>query len=137
MAALSVWLAAATAGCAGHPLVRRTSRHAAYGAYLRGLMLERSSKLPDALSAYHEALEQDRQSPLLHVHLGSTYLKLGQMDRAMQSFERALAIDPNQPDALRWVAMLHASGGQLDKAVADYERLLGVSPNDQFIISTL
>ena len=126
-----------TAGCATPTSVWRDRPRAAYGAYLHGLMLERSAKLPDALDAYQLALEHDHRSPLLHVRLGATYVKLGQMDRALQAFERALAIEPNHPDALRWIAMLHASQGDLNPAVAAYERLLVLDPTSQFVMSTL
>ena len=127
-----------TAGCAGmRPAGTIRQDRAAYGAYLRGLMLERSARLPEAIDAYRLALEHDTQSPLLHVRLGGAYVKSGQVDRALQSFSRALSLEPDQPDALRWVAMLHASQGQLDRAVVAYERLLRVEPNDQFVMSTL
>jgi tetratricopeptide (TPR) repeat protein len=125
-------------GCAGtQQMTRRSSSRGAYGAYLRGLMLERSSQFPDALDAYQKALERDHWSPLLHVRVGATYVKLGQMAKALGAFEQALALDPNHPDALRWVAMLHASQGRLEDAVAAYERLLRVEPTDEFVLSTL
>ncbi len=125
-------------GCAANrSFVGRDPSRASYGAYLRGLMLERSSRLPDALRAYQSALEHDHHSPLLHVRLGSTYVKLGQMDRALLEFEKALLVDPNHPEALRWIAMLHAAQGELDQAVVAYERLMRVESDDQFVISTL
>src|SRR3989338_2663836 len=132
-------LAAAGLGGAGCATSRAARWHgeAAYGAYLRGLMLERTARFPEALDAYRLALDQDRRSPLLHVRLGATYLKLGQTARALQAFNRALALAPDQPDALRWVAMLHASQGELEEAVAAYERILAAEPNDQFVLSTL
>ena len=130
--------AALLASCATSRTVgRQPSSHAAYGTYLRGLMLERASKLPEALNAYRFALEHDPHSALLHVHLGATYVKLGQTDRALQAFAQALDLDPNQPDALRWMAMLATSQGQIEKAIAAYERLLTLEPTDQFVMSTL
>jgi tetratricopeptide (TPR) repeat protein len=126
-----------TAGCAGGPLRRRGSSEAAYGAYLRGLMLERQARLPDALHAYHLALEHDADSAYLQVRIGVAHVKLGETERARRAFERALALDPQQPDALRWLAMLHTADGRLDAAIEVYERLLAVEPNDEFILSTL
>ncbi len=130
-AALTVILA----GCAG-PGGRGTQR-AAYSAYIRGLMLERTVKLPAALDAYQMALEYDEKSPQLHARLGATYVKLGQPEKALEEFHAALALDPNHVDALRWVAMLYTSQGRLDEAVAIYERLLEVQPDERFVISTL
>jgi len=125
-------------GCA-HPPSREgpESTRAALSLYLRGLMLERSTNLLDALDAYRQALEHDYRSPALHVRIGATHVKLGQPDAALKSFERALAIDPSQPDALRWVAMLHTSQGRIDNAIEAYERLLEQDPTNRFVLSTL
>ena len=126
-------------GCAGSRYVE--SRHpavgAAYGPYLRGLMLERSAQLPDALDAYREALEHDFQSPLLHVRIGATQLKIGRPDQALRSFQRALSMDPSNRDSLRWLAMLHTSQGRLPDAVKAYEQLAQQNPTDTFVLSTL
>jgi tetratricopeptide (TPR) repeat protein len=125
-------------GCVTTSTTQRTGPGtAAYGPYLRGLMLERTAQLPEALQAYHEALDNDHASPLLHVRIGATQLKLGQPEQALKSFNRALAIDPGHRDALRWVAMLYTSQGQLDDAVHAYERLVKDNPDDHFVLSTL
>lgn len=124
-------------GCAGPRSTARSTHQAAYSAYLRGLMLERTAQLPDALDAYQLALEYNQDVPQLHVRLGATYVKLGQPDRAIEEFEKALQLDPDHVDALRWVAMLHTSHGELDEAVAVYERLLNAQPDDRFVMSTL
>jgi tetratricopeptide (TPR) repeat protein len=134
---LGVFVVALAAGCASPHVFKRKTTQSAYGAYLRGLMLERSSQFPGALDAYQLALRHDQRSPLLRVRVGAAYVKMGRMDRALQSFEQALAMDPDQPDALRWLAMINASQGKLDPAVAAYERLLAIEPKDQFVISTL
>lgn len=130
-------LAALISGCAGHRWGRSSSQRAAYSAYLRGLMLERSSQFPDALDAYRQALERDHGSALLNVRVGATHMKLGQAASAVRAFDRALAADPDHPDALRWMAMLHASQGQIGRAIADYQRLLQAEPRDELTVSTL
>lgn len=124
-------------GCAGPRSATRSTHRAAYSAYIRGLMLERTARLPAALDAYQMALEYDHQSPQLHVRLGATYVKLGQPDRALEEFELALDLNENHVDALRWVAMLYTSQGKLDEAVEVYTQLLTVQPEDRFILSTL
>ena len=53
--------------------VRHDASRIAYGAYLRGLMLERSAHYPEAVDEYRLALERDRSAAILNVHLGSTY----------------------------------------------------------------
>ena len=138
----AVWLAVAAggllAGCAGPMSVaRHAPSKAAYSAYIRGLMLERTARLPAALDAYQLALEYDQESPQLHTRLGATYVKLGQTEQALEEFQAALELDPSHVDAMRWVAMLYTSQGKLDKAVAVYRRLLEVESGDRFVMSTL
>ena len=128
---------AALAGCAETSRFRRHPHQDAFGAYLRGLMHERSAEFHEALDAYQFALEHDRQSAHLHVRLGATYVKLGQPDRALRSFAKALALNPRHADALRWTAMLYTSQGKFDEATATYERLRAVEPADRFVLSTL
>src|SRR3990167_7578850 len=97
-------------GCASAPMRSpQGERRPSYGLYMRGLMLERSTQLADALDAYQQALEHDQDSPFLHVRVGATQVKLGKTQQALKSFQRALSLEPSQPDALRWMAMLHTS----------------------------
>jgi Flp pilus assembly protein TadD len=44
------------------------------------------------------------------IELGRLYEKLGRPDRAVALYERALDIDPNQPDVVRQVSKLRAEG---------------------------
>ncbi len=125
-------------GCAGWPLRSHPgSQRAALSLYLRGLMLERSSSLPDALDAYEQAAAHDASSPFLHVRIGATQVRLGKPDQALKSFQRALAADPENHEAWRWIAMLHTSQGNLDAAIRAYQRLAEQQPSDQFLLSTL
>lgn len=135
---LGAFCAALSAGCATaqHSPAHRTDT-VAYGAYLRGLMSERSGQLAEALAAYQEALRHDRRSPLLHVRIGAVQVKQGDMAQAQQAFSKALAVAPNHPEALRWMAMLQAAQGHLAQATETYERLVMVEPADGFILSTL
>lgn len=52
----------------------------------------------DAIRHYEEALRQGARSDLVHQKLGTLFLKLGDLERACQAFERVLA---EQSDSLR------------------------------------
>lgn len=126
------------AGCAGGPLrVSSMRQRAASTWYLRGLMLERSSQLPEALDAYREALAQNPSSPYLHVRIGAAHLKLGRTEPAMKSFQRALSLDGANTEALRWMAIVYSTQGRLDEATDAYEQLVRQEPTDRFMLSTL
>ena len=127
-------------GCAHQSIQGETAsqtRSAALSWYLRGLMLEKSVKLSEALLAYQQALEYDPRSSMLHVRLGATHVKLGQLHQALDRFQQALALEPNQPDALRWMAMLYTSQGNIDGAIQAYTQLVDQQPMDRASVSTL
>lgn len=130
---------AALSGCAHQPLRagQIPKQASSYTLYMRGLMLERSARLSDALDAYQQALEHDYNSPFLHVRVGATQVKLGQPEQALKSFQRALAVEPSHQDALRWMAMLYTSQGRIEEAIHVYERLIEQEPTDRFVLSTL
>lgn len=52
-----------------------------------------------ALKYYNEALEKDGSSTELYYNIGNTYYRLGNLGRAVLSYERALKIDPSNDDA--------------------------------------
>jgi len=135
-----VALVSTLTGCAHMPVrstVSEDSKRTALSLYMRGLMLERSSHLSDALSVYQEALEHNNDSSALAVRIGATHVKLGHPEQALRNFQRALALEPDDPDALRWIAMLQTSQGRIVEAVAAYRRLLEQQPADRFVLSTL
>jgi tetratricopeptide (TPR) repeat protein len=66
--------------------------------------------------------------------LGALYEETGDSAKAIETFKRALAIDPRQVDLrLRMVRLLQANG-DLDRAITEYEGLIRAAPNNpQFV----
>jgi tetratricopeptide (TPR) repeat protein len=66
--------------------------------------------------------------------LGALYEETGDSGKAIETFKRALAINPRQIDLrLRMVRLLQANG-DLDEAIAEYEGLIRAAPNNpQFV----
>lgn len=66
--------------------------------YLRGNRLYQEDDFSGALEAYTAVLEGGYESGDLHFNLGNAYFKTGDLGRSILSFERALRLDPRDPD---------------------------------------
>jgi tetratricopeptide (TPR) repeat protein len=89
--------------------------------YLAAEQTEYATPSADALAlcnrAMAEALSYDDQIAT-HVNRGIIEFRMSQFDQATADFDEALALSPNQPDALinKGITML-ASGGSIDRAL--------------------
>jgi tetratricopeptide (TPR) repeat protein len=72
----------------------------------------------------------------LHRELGWHFSKLGvdYVDEAIKSFERALALNPDDPEALGMIAGVFKRNGDYDKAAEYYSKGLTISPNDLYML---
>lgn len=61
----------------------------------------------------------------------------GKPDEAIQSYEKALAEDPNYGDALHALGMVYASENRLDEAIAVGKRLIDATPDDELAYTSL
>ena len=81
---------------------------------------------PAAIAQYHRAIERQPQNAALLFELGDCYRQSGDMGRAIQAFERAIALDPDKADAYRAAAdaalAQAAKPGIPSKAVADLKK---------------
>jgi chromosomal replication initiator protein DnaA len=103
-------------------------------------------RLPDAEQMYHEALkirsgDLIAREGLLEVHLktgdreradeaiedlAAHYMKRGEIDRALATYERVFSYSPKSEETLRKIIAVRENAGQIDEAVKAYHRLLDV-----------
>jgi Flp pilus assembly protein TadD len=98
---------------------------------LTGLALQTRAQLPlwhDQLTLFQHALERTRDNYYAHTAVGNGWMLEGDLDRAVEHFERSLRLAPN----LAWT---HASlgsalrlRGDLDGAIASLSRARELSP---------
>ena len=67
------------------------------------------------------------------VRHGHRMIQMNRFDRAAEAFENALAIDPQNADALQGHAQCLAALGRAPAAVDAYSRLLAVAPNADYM----
>lgn len=61
---------------------------------------------------------------------GVTHLQMGQYERAIRDFDRALALQPGLVVAWRQRALAYRSKGDYERALADFEQAILLSPTD-------
>ena len=96
------------------------------------------SATSQSVAKLREAITKDSENASLHVELGYALIasvrgnKGGgeQLIEAIQSFNHALSLESEQPDALLGIAALSLRAGVVDKAVEFYPRYLAQVPDD-------
>ncbi|MCP4200834.1 MAG: tetratricopeptide repeat protein, partial [bacterium] len=81
--------------------------------------------------------EAEESSPEMHNSMGRSHLRNGEPDRARQEFQKALALDPSNADALLNLASIHRIEGRVADAEHLVRRALQVDPNSIGALSQL
>ena len=80
----------------------------------KALFLFRRDAFGDALQWYRRALRAHPGAPAsVRLGIGACQLRLGQFAQALKAFERALALEPQNPDALLGAALAELHGACL------------------------
>jgi len=87
------------------------------------------------LSDWVKILEGEHPGDFLRLALlGSLYEETGDQQKALETYKRALAINPRQIDLRLKMIRLLQSQGELDQAIAEYDGLIRAAPNNpQFV----
>ena len=70
----------------------------AHDAFDRGNTLYRAGHYAEAAKEYESIVQQGYVSAALYYNLGNAYYRLGRLGPAILSYERALRLEPNDPD---------------------------------------
>ena len=82
----------------------------------KGYAYSRKGDYPAALHAYRDAEAIAPRLAALHFHIGETYAALGQVEQAVNSYERALLHAPSYSEARYQLAVLLLKDQQIDRA---------------------
>jgi tetratricopeptide (TPR) repeat protein len=98
--------------------------------YLVGLCRLQNGELDAAAAALSRAAELAPGFAAAHTNLAICYEKLKDVGRALASYEKALAIEPENPIALYNAGALRYNGGKAAEALPYFERMLKTKPDD-------
>jgi predicted O-linked N-acetylglucosamine transferase (SPINDLY family) len=85
--------------------------------FARGLAELGRQEYPAAAASLRRAIARDARIADLHCHLGATLVKLGDAAGAMQAYQRAVALRPDDAAALLELGLLAADGDDPETAV--------------------
>lgn len=68
----------------------------------------------------------------VHINLGIAYGRVGTLELATASLERALQLDPRHPVALNEIGIVYRRTGRFEQARASYEKALASYPDFHF-----
>ncbi|MBC7965066.1 MAG: tetratricopeptide repeat protein [Fuerstia sp.] len=91
---------------------------------------ERQSKLPEAITAYKQALAIDEKNPTAWYDLGVAYAALEQFPEAIDAYSKAIDQDNGMAPAFNNRGAAYARLRQFKLAIADCDRAVALDPND-------
>lgn len=102
------------------------------------IALEEDGKIAEAAEKYRQILAAHPDSAVAWTDLGNAEVKLGQRERAEESFRRALTLDANSRDALNNLAWLLFEQKRLDEAESLARRAASQpGPDGYLVLDTL
>lgn len=119
-----------------HEVLKQNPR-SSDGLVLAGRMALARRNGKDAVQAFRTVLHDQPELATIHYLLGQAYQLTGDTNLAKDSFERAVALYPDQVDAKRSLAVLESKSGRYQQARARLDDLLKQRPDDVVALDML
>jgi protein O-mannosyl-transferase len=98
-----------------------------------GAYLQEHGKLSEAMEQYDRTIHLTSDPGLLaatYANLGTAYRKLGEDEKARDSYDQALRLNRNQSNAYLGLGQLLEKQSQLDDAIRNYSKSVELRPTD-------
>ncbi len=99
-----------------------------------GAYLQEHGKLSEAMEQYDRTIQLTSDAGLLaatYANLGTAYRNLGEDEKARDSYDQALRLNPNQSNAYLGLGQLLEKQSQLDNAIQNYSKSVELRPTDE------
>jgi len=100
-----------------------------------GVVLKRQRRNAEAIPCFLQALKLDKAHYGAQLNLGNTQRELGDKPAAVQSYKRAAALRPKDPEAARLLACTLAESGDWPAAAAAFQRAILLAPKSGQVFS--
>ncbi len=101
-----------------------------------GIFYFRSGRYSEAVEQYQYVVALDRSNDMGYMNLGAASMLIGDFDKAITAFERALDIEP-RAQTYSNLGLLYYYTGRLDEAIDSHHKATVISPNDNLVWSNL
>jgi Flp pilus assembly protein TadD len=81
-----------------------------------------------ALLEFQAIAREDPGDPQVHLHLGSTYIALDDLDAATRELKLCLSLDPRNDRGLAELGRAHAKANRLDEAIEALRKAIAINP---------
>jgi tetratricopeptide (TPR) repeat protein len=95
----------------------------------RGLALEESGRLEEAVKDYEQVLRARPDFAPLRVYTGTLYYRLGRYGEAIQEFQTAVVLDPAYEEAHRNLGIMYYNQGRSEAALQEFSAAIRLQPN--------
>lgn len=96
--------------------------------HMMGVLACQAGNFTAGLKLIGRALEENAANPFYHNNYGYTLMAVGQLDRALDHLNKALALKPDYVDALNNLGRVYQVRGNLSRALMCYRRALDLNP---------
>lgn len=94
----------------------------------------RAGRVNEARVVFESLVSSGRAEPFAHTMLGTILLGAHELDAALEQFEAALALEPDELSALVYRAEIRLSKRKIARAIEDLERAVKLGPaSDPFV----
>jgi tetratricopeptide (TPR) repeat protein len=83
-----------------------------------------------ALDMYQEALKREPSNPSLWIEVGQVYAKKNEIDKAKESFDKAIILRPQYIEPHYYLALIADQRGDKESAIKELETVISLLPAD-------
>jgi tetratricopeptide (TPR) repeat protein len=113
------------------------SQSLAHEMYNAGIKAFNNRDYKTARQQYEGAVEKDPKFGDAWNNLGRTYMNLGLLDKAVEAFQKAIAVAPGDKFAYNNLGIVLRRQQKYDEAIRAYQKQIEISPQDRFAHSNL
>jgi len=83
------------------------------------------------IAKFEDEVKQNPANTAAWIQLGHLYFDSDAFAQAINAYEKALQLDPNNPDIMTDLGIMYRRNGEAEKAVAIFSRVIAIAPKHE------